>query len=162
VIRTLAAVIAAIALELGVATRVTAQERPQGYPEYRLDAIVASGTSVHAGAASVSPLGAYLRLGVGAAAGATWTDGSTRASGRVDVIARYLLDPYHEVPLGLSLGGGVTVPYADGDTRIRPYLTIVIDVEGRRRGNWAPAFQLGLGGGARIGLVVRRWNTAWR
>ena len=77
------------------------------------------------------------------------------ASGRVDAIARFLLDPFREMPLGLSLGGGVSVPYASGDTATRPYLTAVVDIEGRRRGGLTPALQLGLGGGARVGLVLR-------
>ena len=70
-----------------------------------------------------------------------------QGASRVDVLTRYLLDPFREVPWGLSLGGGVTIPYVDGDTRVRPYLTLVVDVESsfyfHREGN---GVLMGIGG----------------
>ena len=107
-------------------------------------------------------MGSYVRLGIDAAGGATWHDGSTRASGRVDAIGRFLLDPYREMPFGLSVGGGLTLPYVDGDTRVRPYVTVVVDLEGRKRGPFTPAIQLGLGGGTRVGVALRSSPTRWR
>ena len=112
--------------------------------------------------ALVIPAGVYVRTSVDGAAGVTWRDGSTRASGRVDLISRFLLDPYREVPIGVSLGGGVSVPYASGDRNVRPYLTAVVDVEGRRRRGVTPAIQLGFGGGTRVGVVLRTSPSAWR
>jgi hypothetical protein len=135
---------------------------PPTYAEYRLDAIASERTSVQAGLGAVIPLGTYVRLGFDAAGGPTWHDGSARASGRVDAIGRFLLDPYREMPFGLSLGGGVTLPYVDGDTRVRPLVTVVIDVEGRRHGAFTPAIQLGLGGGTRVGIALRSSPTRWR
>ena len=135
---------------------------PPAYPELRVDAIVGRGTALHAGGGVVLPMGPYVRLGVIGAAGATWRDGSTKASGRLDAVARYLLDPFREVPLGLSLGGGLTLPYASGEKTLRPYLTAVVDLEARRRGGLTPALQIGVGGGARIGLALRRSIAAWR
>jgi len=139
-----------------------AQTTPPRYAEYRADAIVGRGTAVQGGLGVTVPLGIYVRLGVDAAAGATWRDQTSRASGRVDLIGRFLLDPFRETPLGLSLGGGLSVPYTDGDAHLRPYLTVVVDVEGRMRGPLTPALQLGLGGGARIGLVLRSSRARWR
>lgn len=139
-----------------------AQNQPPTYAEYRADGIIGRGTTVQGGAGASVPLGVYVRLGVDAAAGATWRDQTSRASGRVDVIARFLLDPFRETPLGLSFGGGLSVPYTDGDARLRPYLTVVIDVEGRMRGPVTPAVQLGLGGGTRIGFVLRASRARWR
>jgi len=101
-------------------------------------------------------------LGIDAAGGATWRDETTRASGRVDVVGRFLLDPFRETPVGLSFGGGVSVPYVDGDPRVRPYLTVVIDVEGRIRGPVTPALQVGFGGGTRVGIVLRASRRRWR
>lgn len=132
------------------------------YPEFRADVIAGRTTTAQAGLGAVVPLGVYVRLGVDGAAGATWRDGAALASGRVDAIGRFLLDPYREAPFGFSLGGGVSVPYADGDRRVRPYLTAVIDVEGRTRGVFTPALQVGLGGGARVGIVLRRSPLRWR
>jgi hypothetical protein len=142
--------------------RASAQIRTPTVAEYRADAIVARGTATELGVGAVIPAGVYVRTSIDGAAGVTWRDGGAHASGRVDVISRFLLDPYREVPIGVSLGGGVSVPYASGDRNVRPYLTAVVDIEGRRRGSLTPAIQIGLGGGARIGVVLRASARAWR
>ena len=145
-------------------TRAAAQSsalRPPRYAEYRGDLITGDGETLQAGGGVTVPVGYYVRVGVIGAAGATWRDDAVHPSARTDVIARFSLDPFREEPVGLSLGGGVSVPYVEG-RRIRPYLTAVVDVEGRRRGGFTPAVQLGVGGGARIGLVLRRSSPRWR
>ncbi|MEP6491431.1 MAG: hypothetical protein ABJF01_02050 [bacterium] len=147
---------------LGLASRASAQQRPPSYAEYRADAIVGGGTTAQAGVGAVIPFGVYARLGVDGAAGSTWRDGVARASGRVEAIGRFLLDPYREAPVGLSFGGGVSVPYVSRDVHLRPFLTAVVDIEGRMRGPVTPALQIGLGGGARIGLVLRGSAPRWR
>lgn len=124
------------------------------YGEYRLDAIDGRGTSVEAGAGLTVPMGTYVRVAAIGALGSHWRDGETSLAGRTDVIARFLLDPLRQLPFALSMGGGVSVPYERG-TRVRPYLTAVIDVEGKRRGRVTPAVQIGLGGGARVGVALR-------
>lgn len=156
--------VALLVLALGffAHSRAGAQNQPPPYAEYRADGIFGRGTSAQGGVGASIPLGIYVRLGVDAAAGATWRDQTTRTSGRVDVIGRFLLDPFRETPVGLSFGGGVSVPYTDGDPRVRPYLTVVIDVEGRMHGPVTPALQVGLGGGTRVGVVLRASKARWR
>jgi hypothetical protein len=132
----------------------TARAQTPRYAEYRADVIAGNGTAVQAGAGLTIPMGIYVRLGLLGAAGVTLDDGAKAFSGRTDAIARFTLDPFREMPYGLSLGGGVSVPYGEG-ARVRPYLTAVIDVEGRRRGRLTPALQVGLGGGTRVGLAFR-------
>src|SRR6185436_2420357 len=74
---------------LSVARLVGAQvPSPPRYAEFRLDAIMSDATSAYAGAGAVIPLGTYVRFGIDAAGGATFHDGTSRASGRVDAIAR--------------------------------------------------------------------------
>ena len=153
---------------LALVSTATSALRAQGgggppvYGEYRADAIVGRGTAAQAGGGVSVPLGVYVRLAADASGGATWRDGVTRASGRVDAIGRFLLDPFREVPVALSLGGGVSVPYVEKESPVRPYLVVVVDIEGRARGRLTPALQLGLGGGTRIGLVLRRSTGRWR
>ena len=150
---------------LAASRRVDAQAQslvPPPYPEFRADAIIGRNTAAQAGAGVVIPLGIYVRLSVDAAGGATFADGTSRASGRVDAVGRFLLDPFRETPVAVSFGGGLSLPYVDGQTHVRPYLTAVIDVEGRKRGRVTPAFQIGLGGGARVGLVLRASPSRWR
>jgi hypothetical protein len=132
------------------------------YSEYRGDGIVGRGTTAQAGLGAVFLMGTYVRTTLDAAAGATWHYDETRASGRADVIARFLLDPFREARFGLSLGGGVSVPYTSGETHVRPFLTAVVDVEGRILGNVTPAIQVGLGGGTRIGIALRTSPPRWR
>jgi hypothetical protein len=125
------------------------------YAEYRADAIIGDGTAVQAGAGLTVPMGIYVRLGLIGAAGVTHDAGANRFSGRSDAIARFSFDPFREMPYTLSLGGGVSVPYVDGMSRVRPYFTAVIDIEGKRRGRLTPAFQVGFGGGTRVGFALR-------
>lgn len=158
-------VFAAAALLCVAAPALFAQQQPRRIPAYaelRGDAIFARHTSLQGGAGVVVPGGVYVRFNVDATGGVQWHDGETRAAGRVDAIARFLLDPFRERPVGLSLGGGMTLPYAEGDARVRPYMTAVIDVEGHMSGRWTPALQVGLGGGTRVGLVLRRSARGWR
>jgi len=140
---------------------VAAQQAPLVYSEFRADAIIATGTTVQGAAGVVFPAGVYVRVGLDAGVGSTWREASSFTTGRVDLIARFLLDPLRETGLGFSAGGGLSAPIGrDGFTT--PYLTIVVDVEGRRRGGFTPALEVGLGGGARIGFVLRRSPPRWR
>lgn len=147
---------AAVALSLAAEDRLAAQAsiRTPAYAEYRLDAIDGRATSVQAGAGITVPMGVYVRLAAIGALGPQFRDGGTQLTGRTDVIARFLLDPFRQMPVALSMGGGVSVPY-ERSGRIRPMLTAVIDVEGKRRGGLTPALQVGLGGGVRVGVALR-------
>jgi hypothetical protein len=138
-----------------------AAQQPSIYPEFRADAIIATGGTVQGGAGMVVPTGAYVRVGLDGAAGVSWRDGSSSTTGRVDLIARFLLDPLRENNVALSIGGGLSAPI-DRDGFRTPLLTLVVDVEGRRRGGLTPALEVGLGGGARIGIVFRRSPPRWR
>ena len=142
------------ALLCAIGTPARAQSQGSMYPEIRVDGMLSRGSAIQAGVGEEIPLGYYVRLGLIGAAGLTRRDGATAHSERVDLVARYLLDPFRETPDALSLGGGMSF-VADPGRRLRPYLVVVADVEGKRRGSWSPALQLGLGGGARIGLVLR-------
>ena len=130
--------------------------RAQGvHPELRVDAIVAAQrTVVELGAGFQVPAGSYARIGVIGAAGADVSHGGAKAAGRLDVIGRFLFDPFRQNQWGLSAGAGVSVRAQTGDY-VRPYLVAIIDLEGPRSRAVSPAFQLGLGGGVRIGAALR-------
>jgi hypothetical protein len=125
--------------------------------EMRLDAIdvrsMESGT-LQLGAGVNLPLGYYARLEIDGAGGVTRRDSIDHASGRVDVLARFLLDPFAESAWGLSIGGGMSVLFADS-ARTHEYLVVVADLETPHIGAIVPAVQLGLGGGVRVGVVAR-------
>ena len=145
---------------LTATTRASAQQtaRQSGPPlEFRVDAIdvrsIRNGT-LQAGAGANLPLGYYVRLEIDGAGGVTRIDDVNGNSGRVDALARFLLDPFAESTWGLSIGGGMTASFGQ---RLRPqqYLVVVTDLEMPRIGGVVPALQVGLGGGVRVGLVAR-------
>lgn len=132
--------------------------------ELRVDAIDVrsseSGT-LQAGAGTNIPMGYYARLEIDGAAGATKRDSVRRTSGRIDALARFLLDPFAETAWGLSIGGGVSALFGTGG-RTHEYLVVVADLEAPRIGAIVPALQVGLGGGVRIGIVARLYQVGRR
>ncbi|MEO8561212.1 MAG: hypothetical protein ABI601_03995 [bacterium] len=150
--------LAAVSILLAAGAPVGAQQPKLAVaPELRVDVLGGHGTSVQGGAGVQIPAGAYVRVGVIAAAGSRWRDGSSRTDGRVDVLARFLIDPFRQSEWGLSAGGGVTLSAMSGD-RVRPHLLVAVDLEGPcTLHGLSPAFQVGLGGGVRAGFGLR-WS----
>jgi hypothetical protein len=132
-------------------------------PELRGDFLGGRRSSVQGAAGLEIPAGWYVRVGVLAGAGVSFREAEpTRAAGRVDVLARFLLDPFRQSRWGFSAGAGVSLRAEEGD-RIRPQLLLALDLEGpRARHGLSPALQVGLGGGARVGLGVRWAGRAAR
>jgi hypothetical protein len=125
--------------------------------ELRIDAIDVRSTTfgtLQAGVGTNVPLGYYVRLEIDGAGGATRRDTIDHASGRADVLARFLLDPFAESTWGFSIGGGMSAFFAEG-SRGHGYLVVVADLEAPPVGAVVPALQLGLGGGFRVGIIAR-------
>ena len=143
--------------------RARAQEPvvPHVAPEVRADLLVGRQPAVQMGGGLQIPVGYYVRVGVVGAAGVRLDDAASRGSAgradaRVDLLARFLLDPFRQSRYGLSVGGGTSVRAEPGN-RARPLLLVAVDVEGRRsRSGFAPALQVALGGGLRLGFVPNR------
>ncbi|HEY2376867.1 MAG TPA: hypothetical protein VGH98_12890 [Gemmatimonadaceae bacterium] len=154
-------------LALALPSRAGAQQasRPSFPPfELRVDAIdvssVNSGT-LQGGVGANIPLGFYVRLEIDGAGGVTRSDSVNHNSARVDALARFLLDPFNDATWGLSIGGGMSAMFAQGSTT-REYLVVVIDLEAPHVSGVTPALQLGLGGGARVGIVLRPYRRGQR
>jgi hypothetical protein len=157
-----AAFVAVLSGVLVVADVAGAQDSTRVQPEVRADAILSDRQVVQGGVGLNIPAGFYARIGVVVAGGADIERGFAVTAGRVDVLARFLLDPFRQARWGLSVGGGVSLRAREGD-RVRPYLLTLVDLEGPRiRAGWAPALQVGLGGGVRIGLGIRRGAERFR
>ncbi|HVT40886.1 MAG TPA: hypothetical protein VHE78_17735 [Gemmatimonadaceae bacterium] len=129
--------------------------RPRVQWEARADGLLASPAAAQIGVGANVPGGYYMRYGVTAAAGPAWTRQADVATARVDLTARYLLDPFHEIAWGLYGGAGLSSRW-DKATNWREYLLVVAGAEGPARRGWRVALEVGLGGGARIGIVLRR------
>jgi hypothetical protein len=129
-------------------------------PELRADVLFGHRSAMQLGGGVQIPLGYYVRLGLDGAVGMRLSGDdfpvSSRLDGRLDVLTRFLLDPFRQSRYGLSVGGGIGLRAEPGD-HVRPVLLAALDVEGQRWSNgWVPALQVGLGGGARVGIVLRK------
>ena len=132
---------------------------PTVQPELRLDVIAGHQSAVQLGAGAQIPMGYYVRVGIDGATGlptGSEVPSPRRLDARADLLVRFLLDPFRQSAYGLSLGGGLSARAEPGD-RVRPRLLLAVDVEGRRSASgFVPAVQVGLGGGVRVGVLLRR------
>jgi hypothetical protein len=152
----------ALAAAVAGAPALSAQQpaTPPIAPELRVDVITGHDPAIQVGGGVQIPAGYYARIGLDVAVG---TPGGRRLAaglggldGRIDLLARFLLDPFRQTAYGLSLGGGASLRAERGE-RARPLLLVALDVEGRRSARGlVPAVQVGLGGGVRVGVILRR------
>jgi hypothetical protein len=131
--------------------------------EGRLDAIIARTTGVEAGLGVSVPSGIYVRSGLVAGIGV----GRHGVEGRTDLITRFSLDPFRQSRWAPYGGAGVSGRYRSRlDGGSRAYLLVVLGVEGPlafgHTSGIVPAFEVGLGGGVRLAVVLRRGITARR
>jgi hypothetical protein len=108
-------------------------------------------------------MGLYLRAGLVLGAGV----GRHGFDARSDLIARFTFDPFRQTRWAPYGGGGVSGRYnSTAEGGAKAYLLVFFGVEGPlpvgARSGWVPAFEVGLGGGARLGVVLRRGIRARR
>ena len=142
------------------ATPTRAQDRPVASPlpqwELRADATAATSPAAHLGVGLNVRAGWYARLGAALALGAAeGAGGEWQASQRADLTVRFLLDPFAERRTGFYGGAGVTARL-DGDAPVDARLLLLLGAEGRPRRGVRPSLEIGLGGGVRVGVVLRR------
>lgn len=151
----LAAILAGLTLS---AAPAQAQQLAPLVPELRADLISGRQTLLQLAAGAQMAAGTYARVSLDAGIGPRISphDSAGALSGRVDLIARFLLDPSATSRYGLSVGGGLGVLFRPAQ-RGTPVVIVAAELEGPRThdGGWVPALQVGLGGGARVGVVFR-------
>ncbi len=131
--------------------------------EGRFDAIFARDAGAEAGLGVSIPAGIYIRSGIVVGVGA----GRHGAEGRTDLISRFSLDPFRQFRWAPYGGGGISGRYRSKlDGGSKAYLMVFLGVEGPlpigRMAGLVPAVEVGLGGGVRIGVVLRRGINARR
>jgi hypothetical protein len=142
---------------LCVPARAGGQLTTQGFQaEGRVDGIFARTSGVEAGLGVSIPAGIYVRTGLVGGLGT----GAHGIEGRTDLVARFSMDPFRQSRWAPYGGAGLSGRYRSAEAGAsRAYLLVFLGVEGPL-GNtgpgWVPAFELGLGGGARVGIVLRR------
>jgi len=147
--------VASLVLSLLAAGVAGAQEARRSVPRLllRSDVFLARADAVQAAAGLTLPLGNYVRLDGVAGAGVEWSGGESRGSGRVDLVGRFLLDPFRQSRWSGYGGAGLSALHTEHDWR--GYMLAVVGVEGPGGRRFLPALEIGLGGGTRIGLVLR-------
>ena len=155
-------------LAFGAAIAVPAPARSQNalqpfQSELRIDGLFARSSAVEAAYGVSIPAGIYVRKGLVGGLGA----GRHGLEGRTDFVTRFSSDPFRQsrwAPYGGAGLSGRYRPTADGGSRA--YLLIFLGIEGPlpagRASGWVPAFEVGLGGGARVGFILRRGITGRR
>jgi hypothetical protein len=125
--------------------------------EVRADGIFARGSGVEAGYGVSIPAGIYVRTGLVGGVGA----GRHGVESRADFISRFSLDPFRQSRWAPYASAGLSGRFrALADGGAKAYLLVFLGLEGPLPGGqlsgWVPAVEVGLGGGARIGLILRR------
>jgi hypothetical protein len=148
----------ALAISILWAVPVLAQMPTQSVQsEVRVDGIFARRSGVEAGFGVSIPAGIYVRTGLVGGVGA----GRHGVESRADFISRFSLDPFRQSRWAPYAGAGLSGRFrTSADGGANAFLLVFFGIEGplsagQPRG-WVPAFELGLGGGARVGLILRR------
>jgi hypothetical protein len=155
------AIIVALIAAPALAIAQTAAPKPTVQFEARIDALGGPPAGAQAGVGANVMAGYYLRIGADVAGGVGWRDGNAVSSARADFAARYLLDPFGEIRWGPYVGGGFTAQW-DRGTNSRGDLLFLVGLEGPVHAGWRTSVELGLGGGARLGVVLRRARSVGR
>ncbi len=121
----------------------------------RADAVVDRDIGAQLAIGVAVPVQYNVRLAVDVGAGGVRRSGTWRSTGRADVLARWLSDPFRQSRWGINAGGGVGMRFEDA-REARVVAIVTVGVEGASDGNWIPGVELGLGGGVRIGVTMRR------
>jgi hypothetical protein len=129
--------------------------KPHLQSGWRADLLAGPPAGIELGAGANVPVGYYLRMGLDVAAGVARRAERAVPGGRVDIAARYLLDPFREFRWGPYAGAGLTTRWVDG-AGWRADLLVLLGIEGPESRGWRTAVELGAGGGVRLGLVFRR------
>ena len=166
-IRALGAALAlTLALTLALAApSAGAQEAVSALPQWEghLVSVLSPDAGVLGGLGVNLRAGWYARVGLAASAGAVRAGDAWVGRQRLDGTARFLFDPFAERARGFYAGAGIGVERRD-DGSTRGLLLGVVGLEGATRRQvgvrttvprFVPAVELTLGGGARLGIVLR-------
>jgi hypothetical protein len=134
-------------------------------PELRADVLAARATTWQLGAGLFWPVGRSVRLGGVLAAGVTdgahhgAADEARAASGRAEFVTRFVLDGAGQSrwrPYGAAGAGVLFVRGVRGVARVH----VAAGLEMPPVGRWRPAAEVGLGGGVRVALALRRTGAS--
>jgi hypothetical protein len=97
----------------------------------------------------IIPLGYYVRVSADVGYGVRADSNLIAGRWRADLLTRVTLDPFRQQRWAFSIGGGLSF-------RRRTYLAAIADLEGPALRGLLPALQVGVSGGYRVAVVLRR------
>jgi hypothetical protein len=118
-------------------------------PEVRVDVLGPTPYSIQPGVGAIVPLGYYVRVSADVGYAPRSSAGLIEDHWRGDLLTRVTLDPFRQQRWGFSIGGGLSI-------RRHAYLAAIADLEGPETHGVLPALQVGLSGGLRAGVILRR------
>ena len=148
----------ALSLAILVPVYVSGQVPTQSIQsEVRVDGFFARSSGVEAAYGISIPAGIYLRSGLVGGVGA----GRHGVESRADFISRFSLDPFRQGRWAPYAGAGLSGRFrASADGGSKAFLLLYLGLEGPlpygKLSGWVPAVELGLGGGARLGVILRK------
>jgi hypothetical protein len=77
------------------------------------------------------------------------------------MFGRFHLDPFREHKWAPYGGGGVTMRF-DDNRRTRVYLLLIAGIDGPDKKGVGTSIEAGLGGGARLGVILRKTKAERR
>lgn len=146
-----------LAVPLLLVPSILAAQRPVGAApqvELRAEGILSPIGGAMAGVGVNVRAGWYARVGLALSAGAIGVGGVSESVQRLDGTARFLFDPFAEARRAFYAGAGLGVRRA-GSGATQGFLLGVVGVEGATVGRVVPSVELTLGGGARLGVILR-------
>jgi hypothetical protein len=138
------------------AQRAPVRDGPMRWrPSVRADATLDRDPGAQLTIGVATPTAYNTRLGVDVSAGGVDRPSGWTPAGRVEVLARWLTDPFRQSRWALHAGGGVAIRLED--MRSPAYVAVIaVGVDGPRDGRWVPGVEVAMGGGVRAGVTLRR------
>lgn len=138
------------------AQRVLAAERqPALVPAFRVDAFIGSAVGAQVAAGVIGAPAYNVRLQFDLGAGGVSRASGWEPAGRTEFLFRWMSDPFRRARWAAHAGGGVGLLF-ERSRVTRPLAIVTMGIEGPVRGRWQPGVEVGLGGGVRAGMTLRR------
>jgi hypothetical protein len=120
-----------------------------------MDALLDRDPGAQVGVGVATPVDYNVRLAVDAGVGGVRRVDGTAAAGRLDLTVRWLSDPFRQTRWAINAGGGIGERF-EARRGPRTVAIVSLGLEGPSDGAWVPGVEVGLGGGARAGVTLRR------
>ncbi len=124
-------------------------------PSLRVDALIDRDPGAQVALGMSTPLDYNVRIAADAGVGGVLRAGGASASGRLDMTVRWLSDPFRQARWAINAGGGIGERF-EARRGPRTVAIVTLGVEGPSDGAWVPGVEVGLGGGVRAGVTLRR------